>query len=156
MIEQKLNSLGIILQTPPRTIGSYAPTLRTGNLLFVSGQLPIELGSNPPNLLYKGKVGNEIHVNDGKEAAKLCTLNALMHLKNSIGCLDKIEKFVKLTGYVNCDLSFTDHSTVINGASDFLVLLFGQRGRHSRVSIGTNSLPLNSAVEIDFIVEVEA
>ncbi len=156
MIEQKLNSLGIFLQAPPRTIGSYSPILRTGNLLFISGQLPVELGSVPPNVLYKGKVGNEISVSDGKEAAKLCTLNALMHLKNSLDSLDKIEKIVKLTGYVNCGFSFTDHPEVINGASDFLFLLFGQRGQHSRVSVGMSSLPLNSAVEIDFIVEVKA
>jgi len=155
MIEQKLDSLGIILQRPPKAVGSYSPILKTGNLLFVSGQLPIELGSNPPNVLYKGKVGKEISINDGKEAAKLCTLNALMHLKDFLASLDNIGKFVKVTGYVNCDISFTNHPEVINGASDFLVNLFGQRGTHSRVSVGVISLPLDSAVEIDFILEVE-
>jgi enamine deaminase RidA (YjgF/YER057c/UK114 family) len=154
MIEQKLDSLGISLRTPPKTIGSYSPVLKTGNLLFVSGQLPIELGSNPPNVLYKGKVGKEISIRDGKEAAKLCTLNALTHLKDFLAFLDNIEKFVKVTGYVNCDFLFTNHPEVINGASDFLVNLFGQRGMHSRVSLGVSSLPLNSAVEIDFILEV--
>ena len=154
MLEQKLNALGITLQRPPKVIGSYTPIIKTGSLLFVSGQLPIELGSNPPNVLYKGKVGNEISLRNGKEAARLCTINALMHLKDFLPSLDNIEKFVKLTGYVNCDVSFTDHPEVINGASDLLVHLFGQKGRHSRVSVGLSSLPLNSAVEIDFIVEV--
>ena len=151
MIEEKLNSLGIALQTPSKPAGSYLPVVKTRNLVFVSGQLPIEIGSK--TVKFKGKVGNDLTISDGKEAAKLCTINALAHLKDALLNLDEIKRFVKLSGFVNCDASFTSHPEVINGASDFLVQLFGEKGRHSRVAVGMSSLPFDSAVEIDFIVE---
>lgn len=155
MIEEKLNSLGIALQKPSKTAGSYLPVVKTRNLVFVSGQLPIELGSNPLKVKFKGKVGRDISISDGKQAAKLCTINALAHLKDALLNLDHI-RFVKLSGFVNCDASFTSHPEIINGASDFLVQLFGEKGRHSRVAVGMSSLPLDSAVEIDFIVELNS
>jgi enamine deaminase RidA (YjgF/YER057c/UK114 family) len=154
MIEEKLNLLGITLQRPAKTAGSYVPLVKTGNLVFVSGQLPLGQGSNPFKLMFKGKVGKDISISDGKQAAKLCTINALAHIKDANVNLDDIRRFVKLSGYVNCDASFSSHPEVINGASDFLVQLFGEKGKHSRVSVGMSSLPLDSAVEIDFIIEV--
>jgi len=100
-------------------------------------------------------VGKDLTISDGKEASKLCTVNALAHLKDVLLNLDHIKRFVKLSGFVNCDASFTSHPDVINGASDFLVQLFGEKGRHSRVAVGMSSLPFDSAVEIDFIVELD-
>jgi len=153
MIEEKLTLLGIALQRPSKTAGSYVPLVKTGNLVFVSGQLPIEQGSNPLKVMFKGKVGRDISIRDGKQAAKLCTINALAHIKDADLNLDDIKRFVKLSGFVNCDASFSRHPEVINGASDFLVQLFGDKGKHSRVAVGMSSLPLDSAVEIDFIIE---
>jgi enamine deaminase RidA (YjgF/YER057c/UK114 family) len=103
---------------------------------------------------FKGKVGKDISLEEGQEAARLCTINALAQLKSALGSLDKIRKFVKVSGFVNCDASFRNHPQVINGASDFIVQLFGEKGRHSRSAIGVNSLPLDSAVELEFIVEI--
>jgi enamine deaminase RidA (YjgF/YER057c/UK114 family) len=153
MIEERLNSLGITLQTPAKPAGSYLPVVKTRNLVFVSGQLPVEIGSKTLEIKFKGKVGKDITIIDGKEAAKLCAINALAHLKDALLNLDHIKRFVKLSGFVNCDASFSSHPEVINGASDFLVQLFGEKGRHSRVAVGISSLPFDSAVEIDFIVE---
>jgi enamine deaminase RidA (YjgF/YER057c/UK114 family) len=153
MIEEKLTLLGITLQRPSKTAGSYVPLVKTGNLVFVSGQLPIEQGSNPLKVMFKGKVGRDISISDGKQAAKLCAINALAQIKDAKLNLDDIKRFVKLSGFVNCDPSFSSHSEVINGASDFLVQLFGEKGKHSRVAVGMSSLPLDSAVEIDFIIE---
>jgi enamine deaminase RidA (YjgF/YER057c/UK114 family) len=153
MIEEKLTQLGITLQRPSKAVGSYVPLVKTGNLVFVSGQLPIEQGSNPLKVMFKGKVGKDISISDGKKAAKLCTINALAHIKDANLNLDDIKRFIKLSGFVNCDASFGNHPEVINGASDFLVELFGEKGKHSRVAVGISSLPLDSAVEIDFIIE---
>ena len=153
MIEEKLTQLGITLQRPSKALGSYVPLVKTGNLVFVSGQLPIEQGSNPLKVMFKGKVGKDISISDGKKAAKLCTINALAHIKDANLNLDDIKRFIKLSGFVNCDASFGSHPEVINGASDFLVELFGEKGKHSRVAVGISSLPLDSAVEIDFIIE---
>jgi enamine deaminase RidA (YjgF/YER057c/UK114 family) len=153
MIDEKLVSLGIKLSDPLPPVGSYVPTVIAGNLIFVSGQIPVEPGSNPIQVKYKGKVGRDISLEDGQAAAILCTINALSQLKGTLNSLDRIKKFVKVSGYVNCDPSFTDHPKVINGASDFLVQLFGEKGKHTRVSVGASSLPFDSSVEIDFIVE---
>jgi enamine deaminase RidA (YjgF/YER057c/UK114 family) len=153
MIEEKLTSLGIILSDPLPPVGSYVPVIVIGNLTFVSGQVPVEPGSNPIQVKYKGKVGRDISLEGGQAAAKLCAINALCQLKGALNSLDQIKKIVKVSGYVNCDPSFTDHPKVINGASDFLVQLFGEKGKHTRVAIGASSLPFDSSVEIDFIVE---
>jgi enamine deaminase RidA (YjgF/YER057c/UK114 family) len=154
MIEEKIRSLGIELPDAPASSGSYVQVVITGNLIFVSGQIPVEPGSIPMEVKFKGKVGKDISLEEGQEAARLCTINALAQLKSALGNLDKIRKFIKLSGFVNCEASFRNHPQVINGASDFIVQLFGQKGRHSRSAIGASSLPLNSAVEIDFIVEI--
>jgi enamine deaminase RidA (YjgF/YER057c/UK114 family) len=155
MIEERLNSLGVKLaDIQSSVVGSFIPVVITGNLAFVSGQIPINQGSNPIQVKYKGKVGRDISIEDGQAAARLCVINGLSELKQALGDLDKIKKFVKVSGYVNCDPSFTGHARVINGASDFLVEVFGEKGKHARVSSGASSLALDSSVEVDFIVEV--
>ena len=148
MIEEKLASLGISLPVPPDPVGSYVPVVLSGNLAFVSGQIPLE----GTHVKFKGKV---MSIETGQLAARLCTINALAQLKSSVGVLDRVQKVIKVTGFVNSDPSFADHAKVINGASDLLVLLFGDKGRHTRVAVGVNSLPLDSAVEIDLIAELD-
>ena len=158
VIEEKLRSLGIKLSDslPPQPAGSYVPVVVTNNLAFVSGQVALEGGggSAPVQVKYKGKVGTDISIEDGQKAARLCLINALSQLKTALGSLDNIKKFVKISGYVNCGPSFTDQPKVINGASDFLLEVFGEKGKHARTAVGVISLPFDSAVEIDFIVEI--
>ena len=147
MIEEKLSSLGISLPIPPEPAGSYLPVVLFGNLAFVAGQIPME----DKQVKFRGKVES---VAMGQEAARLCTINALAQLKSSLGSLNGIKRVIKVTGFVNSDPSFTDHAKVLNGASDLLVAIFGEKGRHVRAAVGVSSLPLDSAVEIEFIVEV--
>ncbi len=155
MIKEKLDSLKLNLPQAPRSAGLYVPVMISGNLVFLSGQLPIEQGVDSSDVRFKGKVGKDISIEDGKRAARLCTLNALSQLEIALGSLDKINKFIKISGFVNCETSFTDQSKVIDGASDLILQIFGEKGRHSRVALGMNSLPLNGAVEIDYILEKE-
>lgn len=155
MIKEKLDSLKLNLPQAPRSAGLYVPVMISGNLVFLSGQLPIEQGVDSSDVRFKGKVGKDISIGDGKRAARLCTLNALSQLEIALGSLDKINKFIKISGFVNCEASFTDQSKVIDGASDLILQIFGEKGRHSRVALGMNSLPLNGAVEIDYILEKE-
>ena len=148
MIEEKLSSLGIILPLPPHAAGSYVPVVVSGNLAFVAGQIPAQ-GNH---IKFRGKV---VSIETGQQAARLCTINALAQLRSSLGSLDRVKQVIKLTGFVNCDPSFTDHPKVINGASDLLVQLFGEKGKHARVAVGVSSLPFDSAVEIDLIIELD-
>jgi enamine deaminase RidA (YjgF/YER057c/UK114 family) len=154
MIEEKILSLGIELPEAPRSAGSYVQVVIAANLVFVSGQIPVDPGSVPMQVKFKGKVGKDISLKEGQEAARLCTINALAQLKSVLGSLDKIRKFVKVSGFVNSEASFTNHPQIINGASDFIVQIFGEKGRHSRSAVGASSLPLNSAVELELIVEI--
>jgi enamine deaminase RidA (YjgF/YER057c/UK114 family) len=154
MIAERLSSLGIDLSTKPVPIGSYSPVMIASNLAYVSGQIPIDLNKHPADVKFKGKVGKEISIVDAKKAAELCVINGLSQLNAALGDLERIKKFVKLSGYINCEPTFSDHATVMNGASDFLVQIFEDRGRHARVAVGVNSLPLNSCMEIDIIVEI--
>ena len=147
MIEEKIASLGINLPVPPEPAGSYVPVVLSSNLAFVAGQIPTE----GKQVKFRGKVDS---IAIGQEAARLCTINALAQLKAYLGSLDKIKQIVKITGFINCDSSFTDHTKVINGASDLLVCVFGEKGKHARAAVGVSSLPLDSAVEIEFVVEV--
>lgn len=147
MIEEKIASLGINLPVPPEPAGSYVPVVLSSNLAFVAGQIPTE----GKQVKFRGKVDS---IAIGREAARLCTINALAQLKAYLGSLDKIKQIVKITGFINCDPSFTDHPKVINGASDLLVCVFGEKGKHARAAVGVSSLPLDSAVEIEFVVEV--
>jgi enamine deaminase RidA (YjgF/YER057c/UK114 family) len=150
MIEEKLAELGVVLPAPPASAGSYVPVIVTGSLAFVSGQIPVQDGQ----LKYRGKVGNNLSIETGQQAARLCAVNGLAQLKHALGSLDRISRFVKVTGYVNCEPTFTDQPKVVNGASDFLVQVFGDNGRHARAAVGVSSLPLDSAVEVEFIAEL--
>ena len=152
MIEEKLASIGISLSNPPQPIGSYVPVIQSGNLLFVSGQIPLVQGTLPEK--YEGKIPSKVSMIDAVEGARQCTINGLEQIKKFMGNLERITKFVKITGYVNCDTSFKDHPKVINGASDFLLDIFGEKGRHTRVAVGASSLPLDSVVEVDIVCEV--
>jgi len=150
VIEKRLDALNIILPSPPKPVGSYVPVLITGKLAFVSGQIPIK----DDKVIYAGKVSKDISVEDAQKAARLCVINALAQLKAELGSLDRISKIVKVSGFVNSPPEFTDQPKVINGASDLLFEIFGQKGQHARIAVGVLSLPLNSAVEIDLIAEI--
>ena len=150
MIEEALASLGIKLPVPPAPAGSYVPVVVSGNLAFVAGQVPAEAGQ----VKFKGKVGRDLTIEAGQQAARLCTINALAQLKSALGSLDRVKRFVKVTGFVNCDPSFVDQPKVINGSSDLLVQVFKENGKHARAAVGVSSLPLDSAVEVEFVAEI--
>ncbi|MDE1724882.1 MAG: RidA family protein [Thaumarchaeota archaeon] len=150
MIEQKLKSLGIVLSTPPKPAGSYIPVVKTGNLVFVSGQIPVKDGQ----VEYKGQVPTTISTEDAQKAAKLCVINVLSQLNSELGTLDSISKIVRVSGFVNSSPEFYEHPKIINAASDLLVEIFGEKGKHTRIALGVASLPLNSAVEIDLVAEI--
>jgi enamine deaminase RidA (YjgF/YER057c/UK114 family) len=154
MIEEKLSGYGIKLSTKPLPLGSYSPVVIMDSFAFVSGQIAIDTNKQPAEVIYKGKVGKDISIDDAKKAAQLCVINGLSQLKSALGDLERIRRFLKLSGYVNCEPSFVDHAIVMNGASDFLFQIFGERGRHARIAVGVNSLPLDSCIEIDSIVEI--
>lgn len=147
-IDARLADLGIVLPTPPKPAASYVPTVRTGNLLWVSGQIP--LGPDGPVV---GKLGRDTDVAAGAAAARLCALALLAQVKAATGDLDKVKRVVKLTGFVNSAPGFGDQPKVVNGCSDFLVELFGERGRHARSAVGA-ALPFGVAVEVEGIFEV--
>ena len=149
MIEDKLKELGIEIPTPPSPAGSYIPVVTTENLAFVSGQIPIKEGK----VVFEGKVPEKQSVDSAREAAKICIINGLAQLKANLGSLDKITKFIRISGFVNSESDFTEQPKVINAASDLLVEVFGDMAKHSRIAVGVASLPLNSTVEIDMIVE---
>ena len=149
MIEDKLRELSIDLPTPPSPAGSYIPVVTTGNLAFVSGQIPMKEGK----VVFEGKVPNEQSLDAARDAAKICIINGLAQLKANLGSLDKIAKFVRISGFVNSNPEFTEQPKVINAASDLLVEIFGDMAKHSRIAVGVASLPLNSTVEIDMVVE---
>ena len=150
MIEEKLNELGVSLPTAPKPAGSYVPVVVSGKLAFVSGQIPIKDGQ----VIYQGKVGIEQSIEQAQKAAKLCIINGLAQINTYFGTLDNLENIIKISGFVNSAHDFTEHPKVINAASDFLVEIFGEEGRHSRIAIGVSSLPLNATVEIDMLVEI--
>jgi enamine deaminase RidA (YjgF/YER057c/UK114 family) len=149
MIEDRLRELSIEIPTPPNPAGSYIPVVTTGNLAFVSGQIPMKDGK----VIVEGKVPEKQSLDSAREAAKICIINGLAQLKANLGSLDKITKFVRISGFVNSSQDFTEQPKVINAASDLLVEIFGDMAKHSRIAVGVASLPLNSTVEIDMIVE---
>jgi enamine deaminase RidA (YjgF/YER057c/UK114 family) len=149
LIEEKIESLGIKLPSPPTPAGSYMAVVKTGNLLFISGQIPMFDGK----LLYTGKVTNE-NLETAQKSAKTCAINILAQLKRELGDFEKVSKIVRLSGFVNSDPEFSQHPKVINAASDLLHEIFGEKGIHSRIAVGVANLPLNSMTEIDAIVEV--
>ena len=149
MIEQKIESLGIKLPTPPTPAGSYVPVVRTGNLLYISGQIPMEDGK----MMFTGKVSDE-NLETAQKSARMCAINILAQLKRELGDLDNVSKIVRLSGFVNSVPEFSQHPKVINAASDLFFEIFGEKGKHSRIAVGVSSLPLDSMTEIDAIIEV--
>ncbi len=149
--EEKIKSNGLVLPPVSKPIANYVKFVRTGNLIFLAGHGPTKTdGTN-----ITGKVGKDLTVEQGYEAAKITALSLIATLKDALGNLSKVKRIVKVNGYVNCLPEFTDHPKVINGCSDLLVLIFGDKGKHARAAMGMVALPSNIAVEIEMVVEVE-
>ena len=151
-IDARLKELGIEVPTPATPVANYVGWVRTGSLVFTAGQVPLRDGK----FHYQGKVGGEISLEDAVEAARICAINIIAQVKAACGGdLDKVKRVVKLIGFVNGVPAFADHPKVVNGASDLMVAVFGDAGKHARSAVGAGSLPLNLAVEIEAVVEVE-
>lgn len=150
-IQDKLSSLGLTLPAVPAPVAAYVNCVRSGNLLFLSGGLPID-----GDIKIIGKVPSAVSIEEAKEGARMIVLNRLAVIQDEIGSLDKVTRIVALNGFVSSEPDFFGHPQVINGASELLVEIFGDKGKHSRTALGAASLPLNVAVEINMIVEVEA
>ncbi|TKB72222.1 MAG: RidA family protein [Nitrospira sp.] len=149
--EERLKELGLTLPMAPKPVANYVPAVRAGELLFLSGVLPMREGT----LQARGKLGRELTIEQGYEAAKLATLNALANMKQELGSLDRVTRIVRVVGHVASAEGFVQHPAVMNGASDLLVAVFGEAGRHARVAVGAAELPMNAAVEIEMIVQVQ-
>ncbi|MCP5533119.1 MAG: RidA family protein [Akkermansiaceae bacterium] len=150
MIADKLAALGLTLPAVPAPVAAYVNCVRSGNLLFLSGGLPIDGDKK-----VIGKVPTDVSVEEAYEGARIITLNRLAVIQDEIGSLDKVKRIVALNGFVNSEPDFYGHPQVVNGASELLVEIFGDKGKHSRTALGAAALPLNVAVEINLIVEVE-
>lgn len=148
--EERLKSLGIELPPAPEPVGSYVPSVMSGNLIFLSGMLPFSEG----RLRRTGKVGADLTVDEAREEARTTAINALSVLKACLGELGKVKRCVKVTGYVASSQDFTEQPGVLNAASDLMAEVFGEAGRHARAAVGVPVLPMNSPVEIEFIFEV--
>ena len=148
--DKKLKDLNIELLAPTKPIANYVKAVRTGNLLFLAGHGPTKAdGSN-----ITGKVGKDLTLEQGYEAARQTAVSLLSTLKNEIGDLNRVKRIVKVTGWVNCHSDFTDQPRVMNGCSDLLVEVFGEKGKHARAALGANALPMNIAVEVEMVVEL--
>ena len=150
-IETRLKEMGLELPAPGKPMANYVTAVRTGNLVFLSGHGPVLENGN----LITGKVGADLTLEEGYKAARQVALVLLASLKSEIGDLDKVHRVVKLLGMVNCTPDFVDQPKVVNGASDLLVEIFGEKGKHARSAVGMNALPSNIAVEIEMIAEIE-
>eukprot|EP00752_Nemacystus_decipiens_P018021 g16154.t1 len=151
-IDARLQELGIELPEPPAAAGAYTQVVPVGDLLHISGQVPFWNGA----LRFVGKVGVEFSLEEGQEAARTCALNIIAQAKRALdGDLDRVRRIVKLGGFVNCPPDYLDHPKVINGASNLMGEVFGEKGRHSRFAVGAGSLPLGVAVEVEALVQVE-
>jgi enamine deaminase RidA (YjgF/YER057c/UK114 family) len=149
--EFKITELGLRFPDTPKPVAAYIPAKKVGNLVFTAGQLPMVNGE----LISKGLLGQDVEIEDAKNAAILCTLNALAAIKGVIGDLDRIKQIVRVVGYVASIPTFTQQPAVVNGASELLLEIFGENGRHARSAVGMAVLPLNASVEIELTVEVE-
>ncbi len=150
-IEKRLSELGIVLPVPGAPAGSYVPFVRVGNLVFMAGQVTRLEGK----MQYVGKVGREVSVADGQKAARVCALNLLAQLKVACeGNLDRVARCVRLGGFVNSTPEFNEQPKVVNGASDLMIEVFGERGKHARTAVGVGSLPMDSTVEVEAIFEL--
>ena len=151
MVEGKLAELGIFLPTPASPLAKYVPFVRSGTLLFVSGQVCLDATGK---LVAKGKLGAGVSLDEGQKAARACAINVLAQVKAAVGDLDRVARVVRLGGFINSDPAFLEAPKVMNGASDLMVAVFGDKGRHSRTTVGVAALPGDAAVEVDGVFEV--
>ncbi len=152
LINKRLAEIGLTLPTPMKPVANYVPWVRTGNLVYVSGQGAVVDGK----ILYQGQVGDTVSLDDAVKSARGCAVNILAQIRDACGGdLDRVNRVVKLVGFVNATPTFTDHPKVINGASDLMVDVFGDKGRHARSAVGSPSLPFNLSVEVEAVVEIE-
>ena len=152
MIDEKIKHLGLSLPVAPKPLAAYIPALQVDNLVFTAGQLP----SIDGELKFKGKVGAEVNDTDGSKAAEICALNCLSVIKSVIGDLDLVERIIKLTVFVNSADGFSSQPKIANGASELIVKIFGENGKHVRSAVGVNELPLNAPVQIEMIVKIKS
>ena len=150
-VELKLSALGIELPEPPKPVAAYIPAKQSGKLVFTAGQLPMVKGE----LISTGLLGKDVAIEDANKAARICTLNALAAIKGLIGDLDRIKQIIRVVGYVASVPTFTQQPAVVNGASELLLEIFGENGKHARSAVGMAVLPLNASVEIELTVEIE-
>ncbi len=148
--DQRLAQLNIQLPAPPKPVATYIPAVQAGDLLFLSGMIPFQDGK----LVSAGKVGRDLTVDQGVEAARVALLNALAVIRHELGTLDRVRQVVRLVGYVASAEGFVQQPAVMNGASDLLVAIFGEKGKHARVALGAAELPLNAPVELEMILQV--
>jgi enamine deaminase RidA (YjgF/YER057c/UK114 family) len=153
-VEKRLNELGLVLPTPAAPVAAYVPHVITGDLLIVSGQLPLgPEGKIDP--AHRGKLGGAIFNEAGQAAARVCALNVLAQVKAATGNLDRVRRVVRLGGFINCVPDFNAVPAIMNGASDLIIKVFGDRGRHARSTIGVAQLPLDAAVEVEGMFEID-
>ena len=150
-VESKLSELKLSLPDAPKPVAAYIPAKQTGKLVFTAGQLPMVNGE----LISKGLLGQDVEIDEANKAARICTLNALAAIKGVIGDLDRIKQIVRVVGYVASIPTFTQQPAVVNGASELLLEIFGENGKHARSAVGMAVLPLNASVEIELTVEIE-
>ena len=151
LVEKKLAELGIVLPAPVPPVANYVPFVRTGSLLFVSGQICVGADGK---LVAKGKLGETVAIEDGQQAARACAINVLAQVKAAVGDLDKVVRVVRLGGFINSEPTFLDGPKVMNGASDLMVEVFDDKGRHARTTVGVAALPADAAVEVEGLFEV--
>ncbi len=149
-IEDRLTSLGVDLPRPAAPAANYVPFVESRGMLYISGQIPV----GPDGIEFVGKLGEGFGIEEGRSAARLCAINILAQARAALGDLDRIGRIVKLTGFVNASPAFSDHPKVVNGASDFMVEVFGDKGRHARSAVGVAGLPFGVAVEVEAIIEI--
>lgn len=150
-VEKKLAELGIVLPTPATPVANYIPFVQVGALLFVSGQICLDASGK---LVAKGKLGDGVSVEDGQKAARACAINVLAQVKAALGDLDQVKRVVRLGGFINSSPSFVEGPKVMNGASDLMVAVLGDKGRHARTTVGVAVLPADAAVEVEGVFEV--
>jgi enamine deaminase RidA (YjgF/YER057c/UK114 family) len=151
-IAKKLIEAGIILPQIAKPLASYVPGLMAGDMVYISGQLPVKDGK----IIYTGKLGQELSIEEGREASRLCAINCLAVLKSCLSEWDAFERIIKITGYIQCQPDFYEQAQVLNGASDLLMQLFEEQGKHARAAIGVNALPLNAACEVEMIAKLKS
>jgi enamine deaminase RidA (YjgF/YER057c/UK114 family) len=151
IVEKKLQELGIALQEPRAPMANYVPFVRTGDLLHVSGQICLD---GDGKLVAKGRLGGDVSVEDGQKAARVCAINLLAQVRAALGDLDKVKRVVRLGGFINSAAGFTEGPKVMNGASDLMVAVFGDKGKHARSTVGVAALPADAAVEVEGLFEV--